>query len=53
MPSEIDQIDAEAAELFARFRALLDQLSANDKTALSIPTYSIPAADAVTPKDLG
>lgn len=46
MTSEIDQIDADTAEQFARFRALLDQLSANDKAALSIPTYSIPEEDS-------
>ena len=46
MLSEIDQIETEQKALFVRFRALLDQLSANDKTALSIPTYSIPEEDS-------
>ena len=44
--SEIDQIEAEQKVLFARLRALLDQLSANDKTALSIPAYSSPEEDS-------
>ena len=46
MDFEIEKIEAENALLFTRFRALLDQLSANDKAALSIPTYSIPEEDS-------